>query len=183
MIFNNLSTLQNVLFLLACVSLLLLVSYLILLYTGYVRKKNKISSDDFDDVTDDFKTSSFIFNTFKIKGSIFFFAIAATGSFLLSLFASIAVAISVSVVLAFGLVLLMGYLEREPLAGQGEIGIVTENIPDKNAGFGKVLLVESECEVDAEAKSGAIKKGKKVIILENIGNKVIVEKYKRSGKK
>ena len=183
MIFNNLSILQNVLFLLSCVSLLLLVSYLILLYTGYVRKKSKISSDDFDDITDDFKTTSFIFNTFKIKGSIFFFAIAATGSFLLSLFASIAISISVSVILAFGLVLLMGYLEREPLAGCGEIGIVTENIPEKGTGLGKVLLLEAESEVDAEAKNSAIKKGKKVIILENIGNKVIVEKYKRSGKK
>ena len=160
-----------------------MISYLILLYSGYIRVRNRISSDDFDDITDDYKPASFIFNTFKIKGTIFFFAIATTACFLLSLFASLAVSITISVVVAFALVLLMAYFEREPLADKGDLGIVTETIPEKSRALGKVILFESGSEVDAETSGGAIKKGKKVIILENIGNKVIVEKYKRSGRK
>ena len=177
MIFTSLSLSQNILFILSAVSLLILISYLILLYSGYVRTKNKISSDDFDDVTDDFKTTSFLFNTFKIKGTVFFLSIATTVAFLLSLFTSLVISISVALLVAFGLAVLMGYLERVPLADNGEFGIVTKTIPEKSKGLGKVLLINSDC------GHGAIKKGKKVIIIENIGNKVFVKKIKRSGKK
>lgn len=182
MIFTNLTVFQNVLFIIACVSLVLLITYLILLYTGYVKTKNKVISDDIDDITDDFEPASFVFNTFKIKGTVFALTIGSTCSFLLSLFATIPVAITISVVLAIGIVLILGYLEREPLANKGEIGIVTEAIPEKSQGMGRVLLIETDSEVDAESTDGAIKKGKKVIIVENIGNKVIVKKFKRSVK-
>lgn len=183
MIFKNLSVFQNVLFLLACIGMILLIVYLICFYAGFVRSKKNVTSDDIDDNTENYKEpSKFIMNALTLKGSIFFLSITSATAFLLSLYLQLWLAISIGVVFAIILVLFMAFLDREPLAVQGELGVVSEKIPEKSGGMGKVMLLSEDIEVDAESEGDAIKKGKKVIILENIGNKVLVKKYKKEYK-
>lgn len=179
MIFNSLTLTQNILFIIACIGLLLILAYLILLFSGYIRAKKKIQSDDIDDTTDDYETTSFFCNAFGVRGGIFFFGITATITFVLSLFVTLWLAILIASIIATGVVILISLLDRSPIANRGELAIVTQTIPEKNSGFGKVLLIETNCEVDAETKNGAIKKGKKVVVLENNFNKVLVQKIKK----
>lgn len=183
MFFNNLTVFQNVLFLLACLGMILLVVYLICYYTGFVRSKKVITSDDIDDSTENYKeTSKFLMNALTIKGSIFCLAISSSMAFLLSFYLTMWLAITIGVVVAVALVIFMAFLDREPIANQEETAVVSEKIPAKNEGSGKVVMLNDNVEIDAESVSGPIKNGKKVIIVENLGNKVLVRKYKKEYK-
>ena len=54
-----------------------------------------------------------------------------------------------------------------------------ENIPAENAGMGKVILLGDGVELAACTMNKPLKKGKKVIIAENLGSHVVVKRYKR----
>lgn len=181
MIFGNLTVFQNILFIIACMSILLLLVYIVCVLAGGLNKKTNTTSDDIDNSEEDFKEPrKFIYNSFTIKGSIFFLAITCSVGFLLSLFIAIWLALVIGAVLATAGTLAVAFLDREPLAKNGEIAIVSETIPANLEGLGKVIVVRDGAELNAKTNSGKeFKKGKKVIIAEKQENFVIVKRNKR----
>lgn len=182
MIFSNLSTMQNILFLLACLGVILLVVYIICVITGFVRSKKSVTSDDIDDAAENYnEPTKFIYNAFTIKGSILWLAVTFSLGFFLSLFINPWIALLIGFVVAVGLVLLMAFLDREPLAINGEIAIVTETIPSSDEKkSGKIIVMSDSAELNAFSNGKEIKKGKKVLIVKNLeNNTVIVKKFKR----
>ena len=175
MIFSNLTILQNLIFIIACVSVLLLLSYLITTIVDR-RKNNSEHTDDIDSERETYDSFwGFLFNAFKIKGSLLFLTFASCIAFVVGIYIPGWVGVLIGVVVGAGLTTLIAYLEREPLSEIGEIGEVSVSIPAKGEGMGKVIL-ENDMEVDAESLSKAIKKGKKVIVKEREATKVYVEK-------
>lgn len=184
MIFGNLSIFQNILFLIACMGILLMLVYIICILAGAINKKNSTTSDDIDNSEEDFKeTRKFIYNSFTIKGSILFLAITASIGFFLSLFINIWLALVIGAVVAVLGTLAVGYLDREELAQDGEIAIVSETIQPNQANTGKVIVLSDGAQLDAKTNSGKeLKKGKKVIITEKQDKFVLVKKFKGAKK-
>lgn len=180
MIFQNLSLFQNILFIISCMGILLLIVYIVCILSGAVNKKNNTTSDDIDNSEEDFKEPrKFIYNSLTIKGSIFFVAITCSVGFLLSLFINIWIALAIGAVLALAGTLLVGFFDREPLAKNGEIAIVSETIPPKQEGAGKIIILNDGAELNAKTNSGKeLKKGKKVVITEKQNNIVFVKRHK-----
>lgn len=179
MIFQNLSTFQNILFIIACLGIVLVICYLILYYCGIIKLNKNATSDDIDDELESYKNpTKFIFNAFSLKGSIFFIAITSSVGFFLSIFLNIWLSLVIGIVLAVVFCLIIAYVDREPLGKYGEAGLVSVEIPPKSTGYGKVILQDEGIEIDASTEGKLIKKGKKVIILKNNGNSVVVRKHK-----
>ena len=182
MLFPNLTVFQNVLFLIACVGIFLLITYIILVCSGYIVNHKLITSDDIDNDNENFDVKTFILNAFTIKGSIFFLAVFTVCGFILSLFLTLWLALVIAGVLGIATALLSQFFEREHLAATNDLGIVNQRVPAKNQGTGKVILLKSGAEIIAESEGNAIKKGRLVIICEKNGNKNIVKKYKKGSK-
>lgn len=178
MIFENLSVVQNVLFWFACAGLIVLVAYLICFYAGFWGTKRGLS-DDIDNPHENFQTRPFVANAFSLKGSIVFVAIFASLGFLLSLCLALWLALLLGAVVATGATIGIAFADREPLATQGEIAIVSEAIPAENEGKGKIIQLADGVELAAISTGKGFKKGKRVIIAENKGAFVVVKKYKR----
>lgn len=179
MIFENLSVFQNVLFWIAVLSIVVLVAYLICHYCGVLNAQKGIC-DDIDNPNENFdEPAKFVFNALTIKGSIILLTITSSLGFLLCLFLPIWLALSIAGLAANGLVIAVAFADRDPLATGGEVAIVSENIPGENAGMGKVILLGDGVELAACTMNKPLKKGKKVIIAENLGSHVVVKRYKR----
>lgn len=183
MIFQNLTVFQNILFWLACIGVFLSIVYVVLTLTQYIKPHKQITSDDIDNPNEDYQTSHFIFNALTIKGSIYLLAIFSTFSFAFSLLLPLWIAIVIGAVLGLGIAIVMKFFDREPLADKNDIAIVSQRIPANNEGSGKVILQESGAEITAISTGKAIRKGKKVIIIENKDNIVKVERIKKWKKK
>ena len=176
MIFSNLSILQNILFIIACLSVLILLIYFVLSFLNY-KNKNREITDDIDSSAEVYESFwGFLFNAFKIKGSVFFVAFASCIAFVISIYLPVWAGVLIGIIVGFCLTLLIAFLTREPLGEVGELAIVSVDIPEKNQGSGKVILLDDNMEVDAESLGKPIKKGKKVIVKEHQANKVFVEK-------
>ena len=178
MVFENLSVFQNVLFWFACAGLIVLVAYLICFYAGFANAKRGLS-DDIDNPHENFQTRPFIANAFSLKGSIVFLAIFSALGFLLSLCLPLWLALILGAVVGAGAAIGIAFADRDPLATQGEVAIVSESIPPENAGKGKIIQLADGVELSAISTGKGFKKGKRVIIAENKGAFVVVKKYKR----
>lgn len=179
MIFPGLTVFQNILFVMACLGIILIIAYAILVFVGHHKRKKIVNTDDIDDNTEEFESVGFLFNAFTIRGSLFCFTFACACTFMLSVFWPLWLAILVGVLIGAIVAIIIAFIERKPLGEIGELGIVSVKIPAQKEGMGKVILLEDNSEIDAETLGKAIKKGKKVIIIENLVNKVLVKKYKK----
>ena len=181
MIFPGLTVFQNVLFVMCCLGIVLIIAYIILATTGYHKHKKIINTDDIDDNTENFQSvGGFLFNAFSLRGSIFWFTIASAVAFMLSMYLLLWLSIVIGVLVGAVVAIVIALLDRTPLGEVGELGIVSVKIPAEKQGFGKVILVEDNSELDAETDGKAIKKGKKVIIIKNEVNKVLVKKFRKA---
>lgn len=179
MIFGNLSVFQNILFLIACLSMIVLVAYLICHYSGYASTKKGLS-DDFDNPDEDFEDAGkFVVNAFTLKGSIFFVAVGSSFGFLFSLFFAVWLALVLGAALGAGACIAIAFIDREPRITAGTVAIVSENIPENATGSGKVIALCDGVEFAAITNGKAIKKGKRVVVSEHLGNQVLVKKCKR----
>ncbi|MDD4815993.1 MAG: NfeD family protein [Clostridia bacterium] len=180
MIFQNLTLFQNILFVMGCLGIVLIIAYAIFALSGFHKHKKIVNTDDIDDNQENFESvNGFLFNAFTIRGSIFCFTIATSVAFMLSIYLPIWLSIFVGLFLGAIVAIIVAFFDRTPLGQIGELGVVSVKIPAKAEGFGKVILIEDNSEIDAEAVDKAIKKGKKVIIVERQGNRVLVKKFKK----
>lgn len=180
MIFENLSLFQNIIFIIAILSTVLLIVYLILPALDYYKSKEIINSDDIDRQTEPFEDiNGFILSAFKIKGSLFFLTFASWFCFLFSFFLADWISALIGILIGVCATIIIGLLERKPVGQNGDLAIVSLKIPAKKTGMGKVILLESDSEIDAETEGRSIKKGKNVVVIKNLITKVVVEKQKR----
>jgi hypothetical protein len=182
MVFENLSVFQNILFLMACIGIILLAAYLICLASGIRQSKKNLGVDDIDSPLENLEEpAKFVFNAFALKGSIYFWAIASSIAFLVSVFTYEWLGVVIGVVVAALVVIILAYLSRETPNFAGELAIVSEEIGQDSAG--KVILLTDGSELSATTASGkTIKKNKKVVVVEHTNLGVIVKKYKRHNK-
>lgn len=179
MIFENLSLFQNIIFIIAILSVILLIVYLILPILDFYKIEEIVNSDDIDRQTEPFEDfNGFILSAFKIKGSLFFLVFASWFCFLFSFFLLNWISILIGVLIGILATIIISFFERKPVAQNGDLAIVSQKIPAKKMGTGKVILLENDSELDAETEGRSIKKGKKVIVVKNLITKVIVEKQK-----
>lgn len=180
MVFSNLTTFQNITFIIALLSVIILTVYLILPYLDYYKVKEIVNSDDIDSQTEPFENfKGFIVNAFKIKGSLFLLVFASWFCFLFSFFMAEILAVLIGILIGIISALVVALIERKPVGEFGDLAIVSKKIPEKNKGTGKVILLENNSEIDAESTGKAIKKGKKVVVVQNLITKVLVKKFKR----
>lgn len=183
MIFPRLPLFHNILFIIALISIFLLVTYLVVNYIDSKQKKREIT-DDIDSMKEEYESFwGFLFNAFKIKGFLFFLSFGTSIAFLVSTFWNVVwAAVLIGVIAGFVLALLIAFLERKPLTSSGEIGCVSVDIPASKSGRGKVIL-ENALEVDAETEGGELKKGEKVIVKKNQADIAVVEKDDQQSEK
>ena len=183
MIFENLSVFQNIMFVLSCLGIMLVACFLICHYTGlYIAKKNGIT-DDFDHLQEeDDEPAKFVVNAFTLKGTIFLFGVGTSAGFLLSLFLVEWLSLVLGFVLGAGAVLLVAYFDKDLFPLPGKVAIVSEDIPENAETKGKVIVLEDGREFDAITYGKTLKKGKKVVIVEETEKALIVKKYKRHTK-
>jgi len=181
MLFINLTIFQNIIFIIAILSAIILIVYLILPALDYYKPKEIVNCDDIDSQTEPYENfNGFIKSAFKIKGSLIFLVFASWSCFSFSFFLVDWLAILIGVFIGAGATIVVGLLGRQPVGENGDLAIVSIKIPEKHKGVGKVILLESNSEVDAESTGKAIKKGKKVVVIQNLISKVIVKKLKHS---
>lgn len=183
MIFQNLSVFQNIMFVLACLGIMLVVIYLVCHYTGlYIANKHG-NTDDFDHLQEeDEEPGKFYINAFTLKGSIILFAITTSVCFLCSLFLNEWIALTIGLVLGAIVTVLFAYFDKDLFPLPGKVAIVSEEIPANSLGKGKVIVLEDGRELDAQTQGKHLKKGKKVVIVEESGKVLVVKKYKRHTK-
>ncbi|MDD2445831.1 MAG: NfeD family protein [Clostridia bacterium] len=182
MIFASLTIFQNIIFIIATLSIVILIVYIILPLLD-IKQKEVVSSDDIDSETEPYENIyGFVKNAFKIKGSIFFLVFASCLCFLFSFFIDNWISIILGLIFGCAAAIIVGLLDRKPIGEIGDFAIASSKIPEKDCGMGKVILLENNSEVNAESVGKAIKKGKKVIVVERFSNKVIVKKLKRKNK-
>lgn len=183
MIFESLSVFQNVMFVLACLGIMLVASFLICHYTGlYIAKKNG-NTDDFDHMQEeDEEPAKFVVNAFTLKGTVFLFGTTCAVAFLCSLLMNEWIALALGFLIGIGVVFLVAYFDKDLFPLPGKVAIVSEEIPENLTGTGKVIVLEDGRELDAETQGKHLKKGKKVVIVEETGKTLLVKKYKRHTK-
>ena len=183
MIFQNLSVFQNIMFVLACLGVMLVIVYLACHYTGlYIANKHG-NTDDFDHMQEeDEEPAKFYVNAFTLKGSIILFAITTAVCFLCSLLVNDWIALAIGLVVGAGITVLFAYFDKDLFSLPGKVAIVSEEIPEHNSGTGKVIVLEDGRELDATTQGKHLKKGKKVVIVEESDKVLVVKKYKRHTK-
>ena len=183
MIFENLSIFQNVMFILSCLGMLLLASFLICHYTGlYIAKRNGMT-DDFDHMQEeDEEPAKFVVNAFTLKGTVFLFFSTCVVAFLCSLIMNEWIALALGFLVGVGVVLLVAYFDKDLFPLPGKVAIVSEEIPENCAGTGKVIVLDDARELDAKTHGKMLKKGKRVVIVEENNKVLLVKKYKRHSK-
>lgn len=182
MVFENLSVFQNILFLMACIGIILLTAYLICLASGIRQSKKNLGVDDIDSPLENLEEpAKFVFNAFALKGSIYFLAIASSIAFLVSVFTYEWLGVIIGVVVSAIVVIVLALVSKETPNAKGELAIVSEEISEDNAG--RVILLSDGAELVATSQSGKVlKKNKKVVVVEHTNSGVIVKKYKRHNK-
>lgn len=183
MIFQTLSVFQNIMFVLSCLGIMLVACFLICHYTGlYITKKNGIT-DDFDHLQEeDEEPAKFVVNAFTLKGTVFLFGVGTSASFLLSLFLVEWLSLLLGFIIGIGAVFMVAYFDKDLFPLPGKVAIVSEEIPENASSFGKVIVLEDGRELNAITHGKTLKKGKKVVIVEETENALVVKKYKRHNK-
>lgn len=184
MIFESLTVFQNIIFIVAILSAIILIVYLILPALDFYKQREVVSSDDIDSQTEPYENiNGFILSAFKIKGSLFFLVFASWFCLLFSFFLADWISVLIGIFIGICATIVAGFLGRRPVGENGDLAIVSIKIPGKSMGTGKVILLENDSEVDAETEGHSIKKGKKVVVVQNLITKVIVKKLKRKSEK
>lgn len=183
MVFENLSVFQNILFLLACGGVIVLICYLISLHQKTKHKSKNLGVDDIDSPLENFEEpAKFVFNAFALKGSIFFIAVCFSVAFMLSVFMVEWGALLIGAGIGLIVVIAMAFVDRDNLSFAGELAVVSEEIPENNQGFGSVILMSDGALIKASTTGKALKKGKKVLVVEHSLGAVVVKKFKRHNK-